>query len=68
MSQFPNTEDANKSFREALSGYQIDRNRIKTIKQLIANKQPVPNEDIIWLCNRATEGIDESESNWYSHG
>lgn len=67
MSQFPNTESANNSYRKALEQYKEDRARINRIKEILELGATVMPMDIEWLCQKANEGIDEKENNWYSH-
>ena len=66
MSQFPNTESANNSYRKALEQYKADRERIKNILERMPYVQ-IGSDDIEWLCQKANEGINEKENNWYSH-
>jgi len=68
MSQFIDTKHANEAASRAFQGYQKDRERIKQIRQMLQNGEPVSNDDILWLCQRAEWGIRQEESSWYDHG
>ena len=69
MTQFPSTEDANKSYKSALEQYRADKQRIKEMQdKLLLNSINPSKEDILWLCQIGISGIDAQEASWYDHG
>jgi hypothetical protein len=68
MSQFIDTEHANESFRQASEIYRLNREKIRRIRENILNRESPTNDDILWLCKIAEDGISSSESSWYDHG
>ena len=67
MSQFISTEQANQAAKKAFVEYANSEERILAIKAMVEKNEPVSQEDIKWVCDRALVGIWQEKSSWFDH-